>query len=224
MLGSLSCLFFFFKEGGVRERERWSSPLTPLNPDDHDLPSSVSHSPSTDALFASFLNIKNKIKYKTAPFLDSNLETTKPSLPEFLLPLGVEGGRLRCLRQGPRRPAGILRLHLSAFPALGLAPGGKCYPGVWAPWQRRFPRDCGEGPGRRACSVLTHCVSGSPSLALRPAKKTGGGPWRRRKSPPRLDPGETQLERPPEGSTESLERPQHPKAGIARELQGKSPL
>lgn len=78
------------------------------------------------------------------------------------------------MRQGPRRPAGILRHHLSAFPALGLAPGGKCYPGVWAPWQRRFPRDCGEGPGRCACSVLTHCVSGSPSLALRPAKETGG--------------------------------------------------
>lgn len=38
------------------------------------------------------------------------------------------------MRQGPRRPAGILRYHLSAFPALGLAPGGKYYPGVWAPW------------------------------------------------------------------------------------------
>lgn len=54
-------LFLMKRRWGVsREREREPKSNLPINPDDPDLPSSVSHSPSTQALIAFFLNKKIK--------------------------------------------------------------------------------------------------------------------------------------------------------------------
>lgn len=68
----------------------------------------------------------------------------------------------------------IRSLNPPPAPTLGLALGGRCCPRVWAPRQRRLPKDCRESPGCGACSVRAHCVSGSPSLAPSPAQQRGG--------------------------------------------------
>lgn len=120
------------------------------------------------------------------------------------LDYGVEGtGRASLFASGSQETFGN---HPRLHPRPQLGEGSVIPPEVWSLQRWRLPRDCRESPGCGACSVRAHCVSGSPSLAGRPAPEPEGGARRRRKSPFGQGIAEPSWPGPPGGSTEPLNR------------------